>query len=132
MLLSKWRHINGSLFEPTYGTRFEPEDASWSTINRMAEDLDLLLQPFASPELASDRRQNMIEILKRGTRFGFILLTQPTEWTFDWTPCSDGTLTTHPGLIQVVNDQGGLLSPPIKMGEQAQSVFINRSKLASR
>ena len=98
----------------------------------MAEDLDLLLQPFASPELASDRRQNMIEILKRGTRFGFILLTQPTEWTFDWTPCSDGTLTTHPGLIQVVNDQGGLLSPPIKMGEQAQSVFINRSKLASR
>lgn len=132
MLLSKWRHINGSLFEHTYGTHFEPEDASWSSINRMAEDLDLLLQPFASPELSSDRRQNMIEILKRGTRFGYILLTQPTGWTFDWTPDSDGTLTVHPGLIQVVNDQGRLLSPPTTMGDQAQSVFINRSKLASR
>jgi hypothetical protein len=128
VLLSRWRHINGSLLEPTYGTHFEPEDARWSTINRMANELDSLLRPFASPRPDSDRRQNMIEILKRGARFGYMLLTQPTDWTFDWTPCSDGAsmaVAVHPGLIQTVDDQGRRLIPPIRMGEQAQSVSIN-------
>lgn len=93
----------------------------------MMRDLDTLLQPFASLESDDERRRNMVEILKRGARFGYTLSTQPTEWEFDWTQGSDSTSATivvFPGMLQTVNDQGRRNDSSVRVGQPAQTMVI--------
>lgn len=93
----------------------------------MVGDLDTLLQPFACPESDNERRRNMVEILRRGARFGYTLSTQPTGWKFDWTPGSDSTSATivvFPGILQTVNDQGRRNDSNTSVRQAAQSVLI--------
>jgi hypothetical protein len=93
----------------------------------MMGDLDTLLQPFACPESDDGRRRNMVEILRRGARFGYTLSTQPTEWEFDWIPGSDSTSATivvFPGILQTVNDQGRCNDSNVRVGQPAQSMPI--------
>jgi len=93
----------------------------------MMRDLDTLLLPFASLESDDKRRQNMVELLRRGARFGYTLSTQPTEWEFDWTPGSNSTSATivvFPGMLQTVNDQGRRNDSNVRVGQPAQSMLI--------
>lgn len=93
----------------------------------MMRDLDMLLQPFACLDSDNERRRNMVEILRRGARFGYTLSTQPTEWEFDWTSGSDSTSATivvFPGMLQTVNDQGRRNDSNVRIGQPVQSMLI--------
>jgi hypothetical protein len=127
-LLSRWRQITGSLAGSTYGhIHVTPDDPRLFNIERIANDLDYLLKPLASRKLDDERRRNMVEILKRGANFGYMLLTQATGWEFDWAP-GEGDSSTRvvvfPALVQTVDDQGQQRRAPIRMSGTEESVLV--------
>jgi hypothetical protein len=105
-----------------------PGDPRLVNIERIAIDLDSLLKPFASTNPDDVRKGNMVEILKRGASFGNILLTQATEWTFDWvsgnSKSSPARVVLLPALVQTVDDQGVVRQAPIRMSDTEESMLL--------
>lgn len=105
-----------------------PGDPRLVNIERIAIDLDSLLKPFASTNPDDERKGNMVEILKRGASFGNILLTQATEWTFDWvsghSKSSPARVVLLPALVQTVDDQGVVRQAPIRMSDTEESILL--------
>ena len=57
----------------------------------------------------NQRAQNLEELVKRGARFGFMLFSQPTDWTFDWGDSharQNSNVVVYPALVQTGDDQG--------------------------
>ena len=128
MLLSKWRHISGTLMVPSYGSKnILPNDPRQDNIRQLTTALDSVLRPFASAQNDRERLDNLTELVKRGARFGYLLCTQPTDWDFDWEAPDrrqSADLVVFPALMQLADDQGRLHSSPHRFGETVQTVKI--------
>lgn len=114
--MSKWRHLTGIILASTYGS----ETTDVKTLNRtnfthLVDMLDEVLAPLATPSEISNRRSNLEQIIKLGASSGYILLTQPTGWRFEWHSAqvkSGKSLVVFPDLVQVEDDMGRSLDPP--------------------
>ena len=109
LLVSKWRQITASLLQSTYDNRIEPNDPRQRNIQELVKALNDILEPYASGHSNNERAQNLEELVKRGARFGYMLFSQPTDWTFDWNdPHSrqSGNIVVYPALVQTGDDQG--------------------------
>jgi hypothetical protein len=73
---------------------------------------DSILRPFSScpnDEEEQARVRNLEEIMKRAARFGYVLVSQPTLWRFEWRTASgaaQGGLTVWPDLVQMTDEEG--------------------------
>jgi hypothetical protein len=64
---------------------FSHFDSRTVNIERALNDLDPLLELYASDDVSKTIRQdNLRTILKRGATFAFILFAQPSFWQLDW------------------------------------------------
>ncbi|KAK4494301.1 hypothetical protein PRZ48_014599 [Zasmidium cellare] len=97
-LLSKWRHLTGTLLTPT----------QTPNLTRLTSLLDAILAPLSSSgDNVLNRKSNLEQIVKLGAQNGYMLLTQPTAWRFDWTRREDGGLVVFPELVQTGDERGG-------------------------
>jgi len=128
MLLSKWRHISGTLMAPNYGSKnISPNDPRQGNIRQLTAALESVLCLFASVPNDQERLEKLAELVKRGAQFGYLLCTQPTEWEVDWEAPSRRQITelvVFPALMQLADDQGRLQSSPHRFGEMAQTVTM--------
>ena len=110
LLVSKWRQITSALLQPSYGnTSIGPNDPRQRNIQELVRALDSILRPYASVQSSSERPQHLEELVKRGARFGYMLFSQPTDWTFDWNDPharQSGNIVVYPALVQTGDDQG--------------------------
>lgn len=87
-------------------------DAAITSAVRLA---DSILGPFSSCKNDAEdeaRVRNLEEIMKRAARFGYVLVSQPTLWRFEWRttsgPAQEG-LTVWPDLVQMTDEEGRVL-----------------------
>lgn len=86
-----------------------------SNFTHLVDMLDEVLAPLGTSSETSSRRSNLEQIVKLGAQSGYVLLTQPTGWKFDWQNVqakSGNALVVFPDLIQVEDDMGRALNPP--------------------
>ncbi|KAF1831722.1 hypothetical protein BDW02DRAFT_571774, partial [Decorospora gaudefroyi] len=75
--------------------------------------MDIVLGPFVQPRADGDkRRRNLDMILARATKLAFLLFSQPGSFHFDFSGSQQGGVVAFPGLVQVVGDEGQVLSQP--------------------
>jgi len=85
LTLSRWRTSTASLLGPEDSPQRRAH--SQVVIDSLIADLDSVVGPYVNPETGKDRGQHLTKICKRAQELGFMLLSQPAEWTFHW---SDG------------------------------------------
>lgn len=90
-------------------------DPRLHNVSKLIRRLDEILDPLADPSQARERLHNLEEIIKLGAQHGYLLLTQPTAWKFEWEshhPQSNRELVVFPELVQVEDDQGRPIHVP--------------------
>ena len=68
-----------------------------------------------------ERMRKLEEIMRRAARFGFLLFSQPSTWSFDWEAPQNagrGALVIFPALLQVGDDEGKQRSMPRALEDQ--------------
>ena len=91
----------------------------------LVESLNAALGPYGS-DRDNERLQNLEELVKRGARFGYLLFTQPTDWTFHWGESQtkqSGTIVVYPALMQIGDDQGRRHANAVRFTD-AQTVHV--------
>ncbi|KAF1810892.1 hypothetical protein P152DRAFT_420302 [Eremomyces bilateralis CBS 781.70] len=110
-LFSKWKAISGVLLQPQYGQNIE-NDPRNASIRKAMDEADLILQLFAANPAEEKRVRNLEEIMRRATRFAFLLFCQPSTWKFQWDRVVPDGLVVFPDLLQLTNDEAELMLPP--------------------
>ena len=117
--LSKWRSISAFLLQKNYGQpNFSKDDARIPNISKGLETLDSVLFLYADESRDNQERLlNLEEIIKRAARFGYLLVSQPSLWKFEWDRSTGSALVVFPGLQQVGDDNGQKMRMPRVVGE---------------
>ena len=95
----------------TYGSNssISSNDPRQHNLTELANALNALLQDFSSNSNSAERQQSLDEIVRRGARLGYMLFTQPSTWSFDWTNNSSSpqdALVVYPALVQTGDGRG--------------------------
>jgi hypothetical protein len=105
------------MMEGTYGRTFDVNENDPRQINM--NDLASALHETLQHLLGGDRDEQQLRDLKRviseGAIFGYVLFTQPSEWTFDWTrstPNQSADIVVFPGLLKISDESGRILPLP--------------------
>jgi hypothetical protein len=111
-LMSKWKSMSGAILQPRYNTQATDSDPRNHRIEQCLAEMDAVLQPFvgSSPE-ASQRLRNLESTVRRAAQFALLLFSQPSFWGFGWL-APRGGIVVFPALLQMVNDELQILSPP--------------------
>lgn len=123
--LSRWRvstHLLlGNQLSDENKVRLE-ESAS-----ALVQKLDVVLLPFADPKTEQARKEHLLGVCRRAERVGMLLLSQPAEWSFDWSylprvsGSSDGrqqgkksikSVVVFPGLVRLTDNSTRKLDKP--------------------
>ena len=103
--------------EPTYGRTFDVNENDPRQIN--ISDLTGALHETLHHLLGEDRDEQQLRVLKRviseGAIFGYVLFTQPSEWTFDWTRpthSQSADVVIFPALLKISDESGRILPVP--------------------
>ena len=103
--------------EPTYGRTFDVNENDPRQIN--IRDLANALHETLHHLLGEDRDEQQLRELKRliseGAIFGYILFTQPSEWTFDWTRSThnqSADIVVFPALLKTSDESGRIFPVP--------------------
>jgi hypothetical protein len=110
--LSEWRVITTTLSQSVFGQDIlSPEDARLSNILNTLRQADIFLSPLTNNANHESRLRNLEEVMKRAARLGWILFSQPSEFSFDWTGDGEG-LVVFPALLQIADENGRVLRTP--------------------
>lgn len=94
-----------------FGKNAQDPNRAQICANIIAE-LDSILAPFVEEGAnGGQRRNNLDMILTRSANFAFLLFSQPGSFQFDFAS-RHGGLVAFPALVQMIGDQGQVLSPP--------------------
>jgi len=103
--------------EETYGRTFDVNENDPRQINM--NDLSSALHETLYHLLGGDRDEQQLRDLKRviseGAIFGYVLFTQPSEWTFDWTRLTQNQsadIVVFPALLKISDESGRILPVP--------------------
>ncbi|KAJ8109603.1 hypothetical protein OPT61_g7338 [Boeremia exigua] len=114
LLVSKWKTITGALLHERQRQDPSRSQGFQDTIT----SLDAILAPLVKSGVDGVQRQKNLEmILTRAANFAFLLFRQPGSFRFDFAS-RQGRLTVFPALVQIVGDQGQLLSPAKPLTER--------------
>ena len=122
--LSRWRVSTHLLL----GNRVSEENRAHldQAISDLMQRLDVVLLPFADPKMEQARKEHLLGVLKRAERVGMLLLSQPAEWSFDWSylpkvsGSSEGrqgrksikSVVVFPGLVRLTDNTTRKLDKP--------------------
>lgn len=115
--LSKWRQITAALSGNTFTEDMPADDLRLVNINNALHLADTFLRPCAKDGDHEKRLANLEAIMKRASRFGFLLFSQPSSFHFDWSDGGSG-LVVFPGLLQVSDDNGKPVASPRVFGKK--------------
>ncbi|KAF2691611.1 hypothetical protein K458DRAFT_3203 [Lentithecium fluviatile CBS 122367] len=108
----QWKVLTGALLEQQDSAGLHAANIDTQNWSNLMDSMDLVLGPFA--QAGSDggkRRRNLEMILARAAKLAFLLFSQPGSFHFDFTGSRQDSLVVFPSLVQVVGDEGQLLSP---------------------
>jgi hypothetical protein len=112
-LFSQWKVLTGALLEQQYGSNSQGSTANANDSAHIIGSMDRVLGPFVQTKHDDGKRHRNLEmILARAAKLGFLLLSQPGSFRFDFVGNRQGNLVVFPGLVQVTSDDGQMLSPP--------------------
>ncbi|KAB5536393.1 hypothetical protein GE09DRAFT_1176388 [Coniochaeta sp. 2T2.1] len=117
LALSRWRVLSAFLLHPNRSQR-TPLPASDAAIapqvKSLANALDVFLAPFV---LGPDRQKSHLEAaIAECTKFGYVLLSQPSEWTFVHVPDRLGqAAVVCAGLVKLSNKDGRRYGSPFQV-----------------
>ncbi|KAG9236974.1 hypothetical protein BJ875DRAFT_481715 [Amylocarpus encephaloides] len=119
-LFSKWKTISGVLLQREYGSQIRDHDSRIENINRVVAIADSVLQPFMDSRMdMMARRRHLEATIRRASQFAFLLFSQPASFHFDYTGTGRrDNLLVFPALLQTVNDEAEVLSPPRVLSER--------------
>ena len=127
LLISKWRQITAHLLQPTYGRDAIPsDDPRQVNIRELVKTLDAVLEPYASSRSSRERAQDLKDLVERGARFGYLLFSQPTGWSFEWKDAwtrTRGEIVVWPALVQTSDEEGRQRIQEVRIKE-AQTVAV--------
>ena len=92
----------------------------------LIQRLDVVLLPFADAHSQEARKEHLLGLCKRAERVGMLLLSQPAEWTFEWSyspgvsGASEGrqarksinSVVVFPGLVRLTDNTARKLERP--------------------
>jgi hypothetical protein len=86
----------------------------------MIDTANSVLRPFVNPHADLNARQcNLRVAVIKAAQFAFILFSQPAHFEFDYTGIDQpNSLVVFPALVQTVNDETEIMSPPRMMRER--------------
>ena len=108
------------LLQREYGSQVRDDDARIESINRVVATADSVLQPFLDSHTDMvARRRHLEATVRRAAQFAFLLFSQPASFHFDYTGTGRrDNLLVFPALLQTVNDEAEVLSPPRVLSER--------------
>ena len=124
MFLSKWRVLTSALSPELYSRpTFAASDPRLPAIQSAVTQADAFLGPCVqNKESEPARLRNLEEIMKRGARLSWLLLSQPAEFAADWSGEGSEVLIVYPGLVQVTNGEGRALAQRRTLGQVKEAV----------
>ncbi|KAB5580557.1 hypothetical protein GE09DRAFT_1168006 [Coniochaeta sp. 2T2.1] len=117
LALSRWRVLSAFLLHPNRSQR-TPLPASDAAIapqvKSLANALDAFLAPFV---LGPDRQKSHLEaVIAECTKFGYVLLSQPSEWAFVHVPDRLGqAAVVCAGLVKLSDKDGRRYGSPFQV-----------------
>jgi len=116
--LSQWRQITAALTGNFFTQETMAEnDSRIENIRNTVQSADQFLAPYANSADHDARLRNLEEIMKRASRLGFLLFSQPSLFRFDWSD-NGGGLVVFPALLQTSDDNGNMLPAPRRFSER--------------
>jgi len=113
ILLAKWRQIIRILMEPTYGrTYVNGNDPRQINIQELAAVLHETLHPLLGEDRDEQQLRDLKQIISQGAIFGYILFTQPSEWSFGWTRSTHSQFVVFPALLKTTDENARVLPAP--------------------
>lgn len=98
--------------EETYGRTFDvsENDPRQINIRELAAALNEVLHPLLGEDRDEQQSRDLKRIISEGAIFGYILFTQPSEWSFDWTHSTASRgIVVFPALLKIADDHGRVL-----------------------
>ncbi len=125
-LFSKWKTISGTLIQQRYDQQPGENDSRDDSITQAIAAAEPVLHPFINPSIDMNaRRRNLEGIMRRAAQYAFLLFTQPGWFSFDYTGTGQNdSLVVFPALLQTVNDEAEVLSPPRVLCEKEAVVGL--------
>lgn len=114
MILSHWRRVTSLLMSHNYDIHWTilHSDPRQRTMRKLLTDFDVVLSHLTSQTHGGTRMQDLEHLVEQGAKFGWLLFSQPTVWTFDWR-CGGSSLESlgdrlvvFPALLQLSNPKG--------------------------
>ncbi|OCK81385.1 hypothetical protein K432DRAFT_351216 [Lepidopterella palustris CBS 459.81] len=114
VLFSKWKAITCTLLQQRYGEQIVESDTRNRSITDAIAVADSVLHPFINTSVdMTQRHRNLEMITRRAAQFAFLLFSQPGSFHFSFTKTGQqDSLVVFPALLQTINDQAQVLSPP--------------------
>jgi hypothetical protein len=101
------------------------DDKRNKCIKLAVTDADSFLSFYARENVSSQPRlENLEEIMKRGARVAWLLFSQPAEFVADWNEVGSGTIVVFPGLQQVSDEEGRVLTTKRTLGDIKEVVRV--------
>lgn len=124
-ILSHWRRTTAHLMSHYYAIdlRMRSSDPRRYKINNLVNAIDGVLAPLISRMDDGSRIQDLEHLVERGAKFGWLLFSQPSLWTFDWRcktsslECLECDLVVLPALMQLSDKHGQALKTARTMSE---------------
>ncbi|KAH6886259.1 hypothetical protein B0T10DRAFT_539307 [Thelonectria olida] len=117
LALSKWRALSAYLLHPERGERtplVPTEATSLAQIQGLAAALNTAIGHFIDPAQRAGQMENLQAVLLDVAKFGYVLLSQPTDWGFVY-EANHGrefVLVLRPGLQKLSHRDGRPYSSP--------------------
>ena len=116
-LFSKWKTITGALLQSRYGRQGQTSGVPSQGVSNAIAALNSALAPFVQGSLDGGQRHKNLELIfGRAEGLAFLLFSQPSSFRFDFT--GQRALVVFPALLQVINEQAQVLSPPRVLWEK--------------
>lgn len=105
------------MMEPTYGRTFDvnENDPRQINIRELAAALSEVLYPLLGEYRDEQQLRDLKRMISEGAIFGYILFTQPSEWSFDWTRSTasqSADIVVFPALLKTADEHGRILQAP--------------------
>lgn len=119
-LFSKWKTISGTLIHQQYSQQPGENDPRDGSITQAIATAEPILHLFINPSIdINARRRNLEGIMRRAAQYSFLIFSQPGSFSFDYTGTGQhDSLVVFPALLQTVDDEAEVLSPPRVLSEK--------------
>ncbi|KAI1477286.1 hypothetical protein F4774DRAFT_199840 [Daldinia eschscholtzii] len=109
---TRWRQLSAFLLNPSRSDRtplVPSEDASTHQAQRLAETLNVFLEPFVAGDRDDryEQENHLREVIVECATFGYLLLSQPSEYRFRFDDgVNSNQIIVFPGVDRISDEDG--------------------------